>query len=289
MNLSLTDRRQPLFKAQEFRSELGLGTSVPISAVEASLRLGIQVQIRSLPSVEGLYSRSNPGPLIILGNQRSIGRQSFNCAHELGHHAFGHQSAVDPRTENREAQTPEERMANAFASHFLMPQVGIMKAFKARGLNPKAPEPLDVYRVANYFEVGYGTLANHLHYTMKEIQRDRLEELLKVQPKHIRQQFVRSDEICELIIVDEHWTERPIDLRVGDYILAPSQSKFEGVGLSLEHEGPEGMIFVAKKQSVGRLVNERLEWAQFVRASNRLFDGLADYRHLERDEDENDL
>ena len=278
--------RTALLKVQEVRRSLRLSSQQPISGIEAALKLNLQVRLENLPTVEGLYYKVNSQSLIVLGNQRPIGRQSFNCAHEIGHHVFGHGTKIDSKEGYRQSTDTEEILVNMFASYLLMPQLVVLGAFKTRGIQLDEATPKDVFGVANYLEVGYSTLANHLHYGLKAISEKKKMELLESTPKAIRESVVRVDNGGALLIADRHWTDRPIDIRTGDFISVPSGTYFEGIGLELVHEGEEGFIFQGIKQSIGRLIHLDTEWSQFVRVSESLYAGLANYRHFERVDDE---
>jgi Zn-dependent peptidase ImmA (M78 family) len=54
-------------------------------------------------NMEGMYQRGAP-PRIHVSARRPLPRRAYNCAHELGHHVFGHGSSIDELREDAKAQ-----------------------------------------------------------------------------------------------------------------------------------------------------------------------------------------
>lgn len=120
----------------DVRFKIGAGLEEPICAYSVSERLGVRVRCVEI-SMEGIYSQT-PLPRILISALRPLVRRHFNCAHELGHHVFGHSSTLDELNETLEAynnQSPEEFIADSFAGHLLMPVLGIRRAFARRGID----------------------------------------------------------------------------------------------------------------------------------------------------------
>jgi hypothetical protein len=57
--------------------------------------LGVTVRFNNI-NMEGMYQRGAP-PRIHLSARRPLSRRTYNCAHELGHHVFGHGSSIETR------------------------------------------------------------------------------------------------------------------------------------------------------------------------------------------------
>lgn len=51
-------------------------------------------------NMEGMYDRA-PKPRIHVSALRPLARRTFTCAHELGHHVFGHGSTIDELREDQ--------------------------------------------------------------------------------------------------------------------------------------------------------------------------------------------
>ena len=126
--------------------------------------LGVTVRFNNI-NMEGIYQRGTP-PRIHLSALRPLPRRTYNCAHELGHHVFGHGSSVDELREDAKQhpwEDAKEFLADTFAGFMLMPIIGLRRAFAARGWTPKSATPMQLFTVACDFGVGYSTLLTHLY------------------------------------------------------------------------------------------------------------------------------
>jgi len=81
-------------RALSLRKKLGVSFEESVSPIDAAEQLSIDVRFVDLPSMEGIYVADNE-PKIVLSSLRPSGRRSFTCAHELGHHMFGHGDRFD--------------------------------------------------------------------------------------------------------------------------------------------------------------------------------------------------
>lgn len=162
MSSYLAAQRLGARAAVSLRRQLALPFSAPCCPYDIAERLGIQVRFMDLPSMEGMYS-PQPSPTILISALRPAPRRNFTCAHELGHHAFGHSHRVTPTSKPHGARcarySVEEAMVDRFAAELLMPSLGIRHAFAVRGLNPQDCDAEGIYRVACQFAVGYATLS----------------------------------------------------------------------------------------------------------------------------------
>lgn len=91
--------------------------------------IDLPLLLRKLDGLLGVYLNV-PVPGILVTTERQLSIQRFTAAHELGHHALGHQPSLDNEgilrrnipqrmVNDRDAQ---EIAANAFAAEFLMPR-----------------------------------------------------------------------------------------------------------------------------------------------------------------------
>jgi len=113
-------------------------------------KTGLEVRFTDIPSMEGMYIPAKKA--ILISSHRPPGRQRFTCAHELGHHLFGHGIHIDEIIENYTKQTntrtPDEIKADLFASYLLMPSTTVNKGFVRRGWKLEKATPIQVYTVA---------------------------------------------------------------------------------------------------------------------------------------------
>jgi len=275
--------RTALIKATEIRKQLKVKSEDSFNVIDAAIKLSLEVRFVDLPTIEGLYYPDNLAPKILLGNQRPLGRQNFNCAHELGHFVFKHDDKIDIHNFDQ-TKNDEERIADFFASHLLMPQLVTLSAFKKRGLIMSKIKPIEIFKVANYLEVGYITLLNQLYFTFRSITKTQYDFLSKITPKKIRNEIIDTDENIELVFVDEFWTTKPIDIRTGDIVHAPLHIYGEGSGLKAIKKESNYIIYQAIKQTSSSKLTNNKDWAQFVRISEKNYAGLAEYRHLEKED-----
>src|SRR5262245_25646937 len=121
--------------ALEVRERAGIDFGTPLNVFDLCDRLSPKVRVLFVDySMEGCYLRSDR-PLIQVSALRPMSRRVFNCAHELGHHVFGHGSTIDELQEEdcgNPHTNPNEFLVNAFAGFLLMPKLGVRRAFTTR-------------------------------------------------------------------------------------------------------------------------------------------------------------
>lgn len=257
-----------------------------IDVFDLSQSVGVEVRFTNIASMEGMYLRQEL-PVILIASERPAGRQRFTCAHELGHHVFGDGSRVDELFEvstERRQRSDEELRADMFAGLLLMPKTAVQHGFAVRDLKLSTVTARDVFRVSCWLGVGYTTLLKHLKYALHIIPEDRFQDLMRYSPKSIRQSVLDSRETGDLIIADEHWDSRPIDLKVGDLLLVPTGTTMEGRACARNTNLKCGSLFAAVTPGVARV--ETSGWAAFVRVTRDGYEGRSVFRHLEEIDDE---
>ena len=289
------DRRalatQAMQAATATRAEANLDQIGPICIYGLCETLGIVVRFNNF-NMEGMYQRGIP-PRIHLSARRPQPRRAYNCAHELGHHVFGHGSSIDELRKDAKAQpweNPKEFLADTFAGFILMPIVGLRRAFSVRGWTPKTATPAQIFTVACEFGVGYATLITHLSACLDMLSRSRAAALRRVTPKALRMDILGALTDEPLIVVDHHRTAPTLDAEVETLLFLPSGAEVSGGGLAFERDLAAGRLFRALKPGVFQATAGK--WAVFVRVAPVQKDerygyvGLARYRHLEEDLDE---
>lgn len=290
---SVTNQKQELalqamFKSAEVRKKAGIAPNQAICIYKLCDKLDITVRFVDNSSMEGIYLRGKK-PTILLSALRPLPRRNFTCAHELGHHVFGHSATIDQLIENTEQSKmfqPEEFLANSFAGVLLMPKLAIRKAFTVRGWNPVSATPHQIFTIACAFGVGYETLISRMTYALKILHYSNAESLLKITPKKIRQEILGRPTTNSLIIADEHWSLPTIDIEVGNYLLLPNTAKSDRDIITFEENHSKGTLFLANRPGIVRVYCPDSKWAVFVRVSRHQFIGLSKFRHLEEVEDE---
>ncbi len=266
------------------RHESGLGLSEAISPFDIAERLGVDVRFVPIASLEGMYLKRAPEATILLPAERPAGRLAFSCSHEIGHHAFGHGSKIDQYLDHPDPGArfdPEEFIADVFAGFLLMPKVAVEHGLAVRCLTPAATSPQQLYCLACWLGVGYETLITHMRFSLGTLSAARATELLRTTPKQIRQELLGYPCDSDLLVVDENWTDRAIDLRTGDYVLLASDTEFDGSVLEDGPPTPGRRVMTAKAAGVGHLISAGSGWSASVRVARRGFVGRAVFRHVE--------
>ena len=239
-----------------------------------------------------MYQRGIP-PRIHLSARRPLPRRTYNCAHELGHHVFGHGSSIDELREEAKAQPwedPKEFLADTFAGFILMPIIGLRRAFAVRGWTPETATPAQIFTVACDFIVGYTTLLTHLSAGVDMLPRSLAAVLERVTLKALRVEFLGALTPKPLIVADHHRAAPTLDAEVNTLILLPTGAMVTGGQFVFERDLPTGRLFRAVKPGICQATAG--DWAVFVRVApvqkNEPYGyvGLAQYRHLEEDPDE---
>jgi hypothetical protein len=244
--------RQAMQAASECRDQLDLDPFGPVDPYAIAARLGIKVVFLA-SSMEGFYFKQSP-PRMLLSSLRPVPRRAFTCAHELGHHWFGHGSTIDQLQEDErdDSDKPEEVLANAFAAALLMPSVGLRGAFARRSWDGANPTPLQLYTIACQFGVGYKTLLNHLSFTLREISVSRRLELDRWTPQRIRGRLL-SDDYDALVVVDAHNEAGSFELEIGSAILLPQGLQVDGGALEHVCTADEYDLYEAAKRGIATL------------------------------------
>lgn len=278
--------QQALHMALRTRSNAGADLISPVCPFDIAESLGIGVRFVAI-NMEGLYVR-DPTPTALISILRPFGRRNFTCGHEIGHHVFGHGFNLDnvvPKT-NADCYgfgTPEEFVADSFAGCLLLPSLGVRRAFALRGWDLSQPQPLQLLSVATEFGVGYTTLVHHMWHNLRVFGAATSKRLLRESPKSIRSDFLGYESSCALVITDEHWLAKTIDLELGAEVLLPDGALPETGLLAPVVESPRSNHFAAVRPGIVRVSSAR--WSIFVRIMPTQYEGLAKYRHLERQDE----
>jgi len=271
-----------LQEATRLRLTLGYKIWDAVCIFDCAEQLGIEVRFVDIPSLEAMYIKGSK-PLILVSSLRPCARQTFNCAHEIGHHIFNHGSRID-QCLNDTYQTrlyPEESLVQAFAGFFLMTKSAIEHAFSIRGWKPQSSTPIEIYTLAGWFGVGYETLIDHMQFSLKLILMDHGTELKKTRPQDIRRSIIGQDPEANLIVADQHWVGRSIDAQVGDTILVPVGSQQGATNIKFNKHNGRGDLYDAIAPGIGQIHHLESGWSAFVRVSKRGYTGRSIFRHLD--------
>jgi len=157
-----SDPNRPIEAAHLAREELELQPHEPVRNISGLLEsAGVKVLALDL-DIEGLFGlsvaaeRGGPAVVVNVRDDISVERRIFTAAHELGHLLL-HPGAYD--LTKLEEDPSEEKEADLFASHFLMPSGAFQEEWdRTRGLLRVDR----VLRVKRFFGVSYQTVLYRL-------------------------------------------------------------------------------------------------------------------------------
>ena len=269
------------------RAKAKLDQHSPICIYGLSEKLGVKVRFNDI-NMEGMYQRGTP-PHIHLSANRPLPRRTFSCAHELGHHVFGHGSSIDELCEGTKEYSWEdakEFLADSFAGFTLMPTLGLRRAFATRSWTPETATAAQIFTITCDFGVGYGTLLTHLSVGVNMISRTRAANLRRVTPKALRAEILGALTPEPLIVADRYHTGATLDAEVMMLLLLPPGTEVTGTSLAHERDLADGRLFRAVRPGIVQVSAYNGAWTAFVRIAPKAYVGLAQYRHLEDDPDE---
>lgn len=279
--------RQAQRAAVETRRRAGADRDLPVCIFDMAEKLGLEVKFRPETSLEGMYCKGSPS-VILVSAHRPPGRQAFSCAHELGHDAFGHGTRVDQYFADRsgDRDDPEERLADSFAAHLLMPIAAVRRAFASRGWEPTACTPEQAYIVACHLGVGYDALINHMRWALRLVPQQQTDTLQSRSPKQLRHSLLGEASSGQVVVVDTAWLGRAVDLEVGDRALLPAGVRIEGRSIRVTAEGKGRTVLEATRAGLSRAESGSDRWAVYIRVSKREYVGRNRFR-FDEDPDEN--
>jgi hypothetical protein len=268
--------------ALTLRSTRHVGLSDALCPYDLAERLGVEVRFAEIPSLEGMYVNRDE-PLVLLGAHRPRGRQAFTCAHELGHHHFGHGTRIDELRErdSPRAYDPDEYAADCFAAFLLMPKTTVLSGLRLRGGCPREPSAAAIYATASWLGVGFSTLVTHLCASLRVIDASRAEALRRTDLRQLRSNFVGRDVAADIVVVDRHWVGRPIDVTTDQLVVVPPSARLESDHLREVWRDEERAVLAPLRPGIDRVTCTGSSWASFVRVTRERYVGRSAFRHLE--------
>ena len=276
--------QEALMKALQIRQRAKIPLTDALCVYDFVEANGInEVRFTEIPSLEELYWKE--ADAIFVSSLRPPGRQAFNCAHGFGHYVFGHGTCITGVPSNGYQPAsfePDEFLVDCFAGFLMMPRTTVSYGFAIRGWQLATCTPLQVYTVACWLGVGYATLIHHMRDVLKLISRSHAESLAKTKPKQIRAGLMGDQTDQHVIVLDTHWTGRPVDIEIDDFVMLPPGSILSGDCITVVHEDASSTIVrgVAPGDS-GRISLLETQWCAFLRVARRGYCGRNLFRHLE--------
>lgn len=267
------------------RMRAGMDLQSPICVYALSKSHRVTVRFNAI-NMEGMYQRA-ASPRIHLSARRPLARRAYNCAHELGHHVFGHGSSIDELREEAKAkpwEDPKEFLADTFAGFVLMPTLGLRRSFATRGWRAETATAQQMFQIACEFGVGYSSLITHLAHGVNMITRERAGALLKSNPKSIRVDLLGALSPAPLVVADLLWGSPTLDAEVETQLLLPPGAIAANDIVVPIGDLPNGRLFEAVRPGIAQIAVPGTSWAVFVRIARKEYVGLAEFRHLEEDD-----
>jgi hypothetical protein len=118
-------------RAREVLSKAGIG-SIPVPLPILFKAMDVRKVKPVAMLLEGALRSGPSGFDILVREDRSVRRQRFTIAHELGHllfYRFAERTKGGQRAEGKAAPAEEERLCNVAAEEFLMPEWFVQKTF----------------------------------------------------------------------------------------------------------------------------------------------------------------
>lgn len=217
--MTLRDDRRAVLRGMRAASRLHrdfdtpnrLGDSMRIDVFDAIVRSGATLMFKPLDKLLGAFLREGAAKGIIITTRRPIGVQRFTAGHELGHMDMIHEPHADDENILRRAPIAgtyrnvpiQEREADAFASHFVLPRFLIEKYHHVHELLRRDYDnPQIVYQASLRFGASYAATLFAFE-REKLISRSMRDEMRKIQPKELKR-----DLIDELQV--DNWSDRDV-------------------------------------------------------------------------------
>lgn len=274
--------REALQLSSGIRKKYGYNLFSPINVFDLCEQIEVPVRFVEI-NMEGMYVQMGEGvmPTIFVSALRPFHRKSFTCAHELGHHIFGHGFTIDEIVQSGGQYTKEEFIVDAFGSFLLMPPIGLKSVMSKRGLEFHKLSSVDCLKISSSFGVGYSTLVNHLFFN-GYIGKEKADSLLKHSVKELKREMLGEPASETLFIVDTHFLNKTIDIEAPGLVLMPRDLEVENDNLlKPKKEIMEGIVYEACLPGITRVYSRFEEWSSFVRIQKHQYVGLSKFRHLE--------
>ncbi|MFC9687262.1 helix-turn-helix domain-containing protein [Kribbella sp. NPDC056951] len=104
-----------------------------VETIETTLGLDVVVEAFDGDPLTGAAITDQSFPLLFVNAAHPLPRSLFTLAHELGHVLAGHNGSTITLDRELSGSTDDERMANAFAADFLMPEAIVRQTIEQQG------------------------------------------------------------------------------------------------------------------------------------------------------------
>lgn len=277
-------------EAMELRRYFSVALDSPVCPFEIATRMGLRVQFdNQLKSTEGLYVGS--GGVILLTSLRPMSRQTYTCAHEIGHCRLKHSLDIIDLTGNRAHDlvghfdsSRQEQEAEVFAQILLVTKKAFELALSARGIQTDSVTSVEAFRVACSFGVGLSTIGvvGRSYLKGRAAQWGNVTNGKNL--PQIKETIVGRKFADNLVVVDKHWNPiLPISAEVGDFIAVDSslsKSPLDGCSLTKRTTSTEDWIVYLASAVGTQLVSLNDNLNVRVRVARKEYHGMWRFKYL---------
>jgi len=149
------------------RKQLDLGQA-PLRNLSQILeeKRGLKIFYLPVPPERGVYGMftydQKMGGCVLINSNPNFGNQLFSLAHEYAHFVF-HKEKLGIISTERERNSTGEKVANSFASNFLIPEDTLRDLFNMRIKEASDVKAEDVVYLADYFGVSFTAMVYRLN------------------------------------------------------------------------------------------------------------------------------
>lgn len=196
---------------RDLGSRATTGASSRVDVYGAIAKSGAILMFKPLDPLLGAFMREDGAKGVMVTSRRPIGVQRFTASHELGHMVMEHEPHADGDDILRRApvegsykHVPEqEREADAFASHFLLPKFALARLQTQQSWEERDYDnPHTMYQAALRFGASYNATIR-AYEREKVISRHQRDQLLRTAPKDLKAELVDGHEV-------ETWANRDV-------------------------------------------------------------------------------
>ncbi len=149
------------------RKQLDLGQA-PLRNLSQLLeeKRGLKIFYLPIPPERGVYGMftydQKMGGCVLINSNPNFGNQLFSLAHEYAHFVF-HKEKLGIISTEQERNSTDEKVANSFASNFLIPEDTLGDLFNMRIKEENDVKAEDVVYLADYFGVSFTAMVYRLN------------------------------------------------------------------------------------------------------------------------------
>jgi Zn-dependent peptidase ImmA (M78 family)/transcriptional regulator with XRE-family HTH domain len=149
------------------RKQLDLGQA-PLRNLSQILeeKRGLKIFYLPVPPERGVYGMftydQKMGGCVLINSNPNLGNQLFSLAHEYAHFVF-HKEKLGIISREQERNSTDEKIANSFASNFLIPEDTLRDLFNMRIKEVSDIKAEDVVYLADYFGVSFTAMVYRLN------------------------------------------------------------------------------------------------------------------------------